>query len=627
MPSTTLDQTIAGIKNQFRLGHYREAFTECEQAYKAFPLDGSLRILCAKMYALIQDHQAAIAHLEQARSLDSSNPEIFFNLGICYREQLNFEQASQSFAAYTKILPRDYDGWFSLAESLCKAEKYQDSIDASQKAIDLNPSIADCWSNLAVTYKAAGKNHLALQAYEKAFSLEPASPFLIGKLLHQKMLCADWSETKSLAGSIKEAILSDQPAAEPFGYQGISDSEEDLKRCAQIYASKIYPSHLQAVGQASEKSPRKIKIAYLCGEFREHATSLLLCGVFESHNKDEFETYALDNGWDDGSKTRQRLNNCFDHIYDIKNLSDKQAIELIRTLEIDILVNLNGYFGAERQNIFSYHSAPIQVSYLGFPGTLGVDYMDYLIADSTVIPEGSQKFYCEKIAYLPNSYQANDSRREIATHSFTRADFDLPQNGFVFCCFNNTYKITPEVFSSWMNILEKTPNSVLWLLEDNELVSENLKKVALNHKIDSDRLIFAKRISAADHLARHSLADLFLDTVPYNAHTTASDALWAGLPVLTLKGNTFPGRVGASLLQAINLSDLVTHNQSEYEALAVKFANKPELLAHYKKRLQENRLTTPLFNTVLYTQKLEAAFKEMWQQFSDGKEPTSIFIK
>jgi predicted O-linked N-acetylglucosamine transferase (SPINDLY family) len=348
--------------------------------------------------------------------------------------------------------------------------------------------------------------------------------------------------------------------------------------------------------------------------------------VWELHDKSMFEIFAFDNGWDDGSKYRQRITRAFNNLFDISRLSDLDAAKLIQENEIDILINLNGFFGLGRQEIFSYRPAPIQVNYLGFPGTMGADYIDYIIADKTLIPLDAQSSYTEKVAYLPNSYQANDRKRLISDRQFTRAELGLPENACIFACFNNNYKITPLVFDSWVKILSLVEGSVLWLLADNPTAKNNLIKEATARGLDSCRLIFAERMPLPEHLARHRQADLFLDTLPYNAHTTCSDALWAGLPVLTLMGSTFPGRVGASLLKAIDLPELITNTQEEYEAMAIELAINPQKLRDIKLKLARNRLTTPLFDTPLFTKNLETIYTKMMERYQADLQPDHITI-
>jgi len=457
---------------------------------------------------------------------------------------------------------------------------------------------------------------------KNAFKLKSNADFLLGNILHNMMLVCDWGTLDTLYAEIQNKLRLKQEVTEPFGFQGISDSESDLLLCAQIFANDHFPYKQTIFTPDSKKTAgSKIRVGYLCGEFRDQATSILMGGVYESHHRDEFEIYAFDNGWDDGSNLRQRILPCFKEIINITRLSDLEAAQSIKQLGIDILINLNGYFGKGRQGIFAHRPAPIQVNYLGFPGTIGAPYMDYLIADEVVIPPSSQAFYTEKIVYLPNCYQANDSQRVIADTVFTKLEMGLPKDSFVFACFNNNYKITPPIFDAWMRILKQVEQSVLWLLEDNPTAADNLRKEAGLRGVSPDRLIFAKRLPLAEHLARHRLADLFLDTLPYNAHTTASDALWAGLPVLTQIGKTFPGRVAASLLTAVGLPELITHTPEEYEALAIDLAQHPEKLQQIKQKLAENRLVKPLFDTSLFTQHLEKAYKTMYERHLKGLGP------
>jgi len=369
---------------------------------------------------------------------------------------------------------------------------------------------------------------------------------------------------------------------------------------------------------------KKIRIGYLGDCFREQAVSYLLVGALELADKSRFELYGFDNGWDDGSETRKRVNSSLMEMIDVSSRNDTSAAAIIREREIDILVNLNVYFGDHRTGVFAKRPAPIQVNYLGFPATLGASYCDYIIADRWVIPSDDRDYYTEKVVYLPECYQANDNKRAISARAFSRAQCDLPANGFVFCCFNNSFKITPEVFDRWMHILIKTTDSVLWLIEDNTSVAANLREEAKARGVDPDRLIFAKRMYPTEHLARHRLADLFLDTLPYNAHTTASDALWAGLPVLTQLGSTFPGRVAASLLNAVGLPELVASTPQAYEDLAIELAANPEKLAAIKRKLSKNRLTMPLFDTGLYARCLDAAYATMYERYRAGLLPDHI---
>jgi len=348
--------------------------------------------------------------------------------------------------------------------------------------------------------------------------------------------------------------------------------------------------------------------------------------LFERHDKAKFELVAFSFGPNRNDEMRKRVSAAFDQFMDVRNRSDKDIALLSRKLEIDVAVDLKGFTTDARAGIFSYRAAPLQVNYLGYPGTMGAEYIDYLIADGTLIPEASRQHYAEKIAYLPNSYQVNDRKRAIADKMFSREELGLPSTGFVFCCFNNSYKITPAIFDGWMRILKQVEGSVLWLLEANSTAVRNLRHEAEARGINAARLIFAKRMPLAEHLARHRAADLFIDTLPCNAHTTASDALWAGLPVLTCTGEAFASRVAASLLNAIDLPELVTTTQDQYEARAVELATNPERLKQIKQKLERNRLTTPLFDTELFTKHIEAAYIQIYERYQADLPPEHIYV-
>jgi len=369
----------------------------------------------------------------------------------------------------------------------------------------------------------------------------------------------------------------------------------------------------------------KIRIGYFSADFKNHPVAFLIAELFELHDRSRFEIYgfSLVNAADE---MRGRLKLAFDHFIEVGRESDIEAAQLCRSLNIDIAVDLTGFTKDARTAIFAHRAAPIQVNYLGYPGTMGVDYIDYIIADNTLISPELQSCYSEKVVCLPNSYQVNDRKRLISDRQFTRQGLGLPENGFVFCCFNNNFKILPTTFEGWMRILKAVEGSVLWLFQDNSWAVENLKKEAEKLGIAADRLVFAERMPLPDHLARHRLADLFLDTFPYNAHTTASDALWTDLPVLTLMGQSFASRVAASLLNAVGLPELITRTQEEYEALAIELALSPKKLADLKLKLSNNRLTAPLFDTPLFTKHLEAAYIQMYECHQSGLEPTHFSV-
>jgi predicted O-linked N-acetylglucosamine transferase (SPINDLY family) len=417
------------------------------------------------------------------------------------------------------------------------------------------------------------------------------------------------------------------------------DSPSIQRRVAEIWIYDKHPGNprlgpfapsledASGVSGAKPETPeKKIRIGYFSADFYNHATSYLMAELFERHNQVKFELIGFSFGPQTSDTMSKRIAGAFTKFIDVRSKTDLEIAQLSRTLKIDIAVDLKGFTQGQRAGIFAYRAAPVQVNYLGYPGTMGADYIDYLIADARVIPEDQQIHYSEKIVYLPDSYQVNDRKRFISDQVVARQEVGLPTEGFVYCCFNNSYKITPTVLDRWCRILMAVDGSVLWLLEDNKKAAENLRIEAANRGLNIDRLVFAPRMDLADHLARHRLADLFLDTLPCNAHTTASDALWAGLPILTLPGETFAGRVAASLLTAIGLRELIANSAQDYEAIAVRLGQDPTALGALKSKLSANRLSAPLFDTERYTRNLERAFGEMHQRYLSNQDPAHLII-
>jgi predicted O-linked N-acetylglucosamine transferase (SPINDLY family) len=512
-----------------------------------------------------------------------------------------------------------------LGKALLYLKHSEEALASFDQAIALKPDDTEAWFSRGIVFHELERHGESADAFAQVLKIDPNYPFAKGAVLHHKMLCCDWNGVGNLIAEIDGDVAAGRLSATPFGWQGVSSSQRSLQICAELFNEKNFPANIESPSRRFFAN-RKIRIGYLSGEFRSQATSTLLVGVLEEHDSSCFEIYAFDNGWDDQSELRKRINGSVQSVINIRQLSDSSAGAAICKNQIDILVDLNGYFGEYRTQVFAERPAPIQVNYLGFPGTLGAKYIDYIIADRQVVPANHEKYYSEKIVYLPNCYQANDRKRKIATRNFSRVEFGLPESCIVFCCFNNNYKITPRIFDCWMRILKQIDGSVLWLLEGNANAVSNLRKEAVERGVNAERLIFAKRMSLQDHLARHRLADLFLDTLPYNAHTTASDALWAGLPILTCLGETFAGRVAASLVNAIGLPELVTTTLEAYEQMAIDLAMHPVKLAAIKRKLAENRMTTPLFDTQLFTKHIEAAYTAMYDRHQAGLPPENIII-
>jgi hypothetical protein len=395
----------------------------------------------------------------------------------------------------------------------------------------------------------------------------------------------------------------------------VSEDEAAHLKAAEIWTQKK-TEFIQAAPLNSKTVRKgKIRIGYFSADFRNHPVANLAAGLFEAHDQERYETYAFSYGPAGEDAMRQRLKSAFHQFIDVTKKTTDQIVELARNLDLDIAVDLTGHTEHNRIEIFAHRVAPAQINYLGYPGTMGAPFYDYIIADPVLIPKEQQKYYSEKIIYLPDTYQPNDRAREIANRQFTRAELGLPEVGFVFACFNNNFKITPAIFEIWMRLLAKVEGSVLWLFEDNSRLAKNLQSQALKCGINPDRLIFAKRMILSEHLARHRLIDLFLDTAPYNAHTTASDALWCGVPLLTYSGKSFASRVASSLLKAIDLEELVATSLSEYESKALKLATEPALLQALKEKLARNRMTCKLFDTADYARNLEAVYEDVYSRY------------
>ena len=437
------------------------------------------------------------------------------------------------------------------------------------------------------------------------------------------MKICSWSGLAESLENISKKVVANERVATPFPLLALNDDALLHKKSAEIYAQTINPFKPALEPILKRPQSQKIRVGYFSADFRNHPVSFLIAELFELHDKNRFEITAFSYGVDDKSPMRSRLSQAFNQFIDVREKSDKEIAQLARELEIDIAVDLGGHTKDSRTGIFSYRAAPVQVSYIGYLGTMGMEYYDYLLADEIIIPKDLQQFYSEKITYLA-SYQSNDRKRIISNRVFTRRELGLPEKGFVFCCFNNNYKILPATFDGWMRILKAVESSVLFLYAENKWAEENLKKEAKARGIDSSRLVFGRQISMDEYLARYRVCNLFLDTTPYNAGTTASDALWTGLPVLTLIGQSFASRVAASLLKAIGLPELITNSQEEYEALAIDLAISPQKLADIKLKLANNCMTTPLFDTPLFTKNLEAAYTKMHARYLEDLLPECI---
>jgi predicted O-linked N-acetylglucosamine transferase (SPINDLY family) len=461
----------------------------------------------------------------------------------------------------------------------------------------------------------------ALASFKKAVALRPDHLQALGGLAGAALHLCDWTEMAGLA----DVLRSGPAIVSPLTMLGYFDDSALQLECASRYMRDRIRVPSAALGGVKPRDHDAIRVAYLSSDFKEHALASLTAGLFEHHDRSRFQVLGISLSPDDGSEMRSRLTRAFDQFEDVHSAGNREVAELLRRLEVDILVDLNGHTFGLRPEILSYRAAPVQVNFLGYPGTMGADFMDYIIADPVVLPRDRAPFYSEKIVHLQDCYQPNDARRRAAQAVPSRPDCGLPPDGFVFCCFNNSWKISPPLFGIWMRLLQAVPGSVLWLLSDNEAVRSNLRREAAARGLDPERLVFAGRAAPADHLARHRLADLFLDTLPYNAHTTASDALWMGLPLVTCPGENFASRVAASVLHTAGLPELVTRNLEDYEALALRLAREPVLLDSFRARLG-NPAGNRLFDSARFCRQIEAAYNGMMEIFRAGEAPQGFTV-
>jgi len=569
-------------------------------------------------------YKESIDAYSEAIRLNSDYHEAWSNKSLPLNKLKRFLEASQACDHALSLRPDYAEAWSNKGIVLNELKRYEEAIAHFDKALDLKPEYAEAWSNKGAALKQLEHYDKTITHYEKALSLKSDIDWVKGDLLHTKMKICSWLGLADSLGNISKIMMTNERIAQPFSLLALNDDIFLHKKSSEIYAQDKYPLNATLGLIRKHALKEKIRIGYFSADFKNHPVAFLIAGLFEIHDRNRFELYAFsfENATDE---MRGRLVTAFDHFINAESMSDVEIALASRAFSIDIAVDLMGFTQDSRTGVFAHRAAPIQVSYLGYPGTMGADYIDYIIADKTLIPPQSQKFYSEKVIYLPNSYQFNDRKRIVSDKQFTRQELGLPEDGFVFCCFNNHIKILPVTFEGWMRILKAVDDSVIWLYADNPWAVDNLRKEALNHGIDANRLVFAERMSLPEHLARHHQADLFLDTFPYNAHTTTSDALWAGLPVVTLMGESFASRVAASLLNAIDMPELITNTQDEYEILAIDLAMNPNKLADIKLKLVNNRLATPLFDAPLFCRQLESAYIKLHTRYQTGLQPDHIF--
>lgn len=573
----------------------------------------------------LKRHEEALDSYDRALKIEPNQADTLNNRGNALWQLKRHEQALASYDRALEIEPGHAEALNNRGTVLLDLNRLDEALASYDQALKIKPDYVEALSNRGNALRDLNRYEEALESYERALKIKPDYEFLYGLWLHTKMKLCDWSDAENQFAQLAEQVERAEKASIPFSMLAFSSSPALQRKSAEIWVQAKHPKSNALLNIAKHLKHDKIRIGYFSADFRNHPVAFLTAELFEKHDKSKFELTAFSFGPDTNDDMSARVAAAFDQFFDVRSQSDKEVAMLARRLGIDIAIDLGGHTLHCRTGIFAMRPAPIQVSYLGYLGTMGAEYFDYLIADATVIPETDRQHYAEKIAYLP-SYQANDTQRLLADKAFTREELGLPRTGFVFCCFNNNYKITPATFDGWMRILKQVEGSVLWLYVDNAKAAVNLKKEAGLRGVNSERLVFAGRIPVAEYLARYRMADLFLDTLPYNAGTTASDALWAGLPVLTCLGETFAGRVAASLLNAIQLPELIASTPEAYEALAVELAGNPGKLREIKRKLADNRLTTPLFDIQRFTRNIEAAYTAMYERYQADLAPEHFYV-
>ena len=571
--------------------------------------------------------EEALASYDRALTVRPDYAGALSNRGVILQKLKRFDEALASYDRALTVRPDYAEALSNRGNTLHELKRFEEALASCDRALAVRPNFAEALYNRSVILQKLKRFEEALASYDRLLAAKADHPHAFSGVAHCVMRLCDFDRRTRFATDLCAHVSGKKSIVSPFVLLGYSGDPALQVQCARNHIENMIPSPLPPLCSGQKWRHDKLRVAYLSPDFRSHPTAVQTAELFELHDRSRFEIIGVSFGVDDRSEMRKRLVAAFDEFHDVRKNSDKEVAKLLNDRHFDIAVDLAGYTQDSRPTILAHRPVPIQVNYLGFPATMGADFIDYIIADAMVLPVEHQPYYTEKVVYLPDCYQVNDTKRKIAERTPTRQEIGLPEHAFVLCCFNNNWKITPEIFDIWMRLLQQVEGSVLWLLGDNEGAERRLRKETQRRGIDPSRLVFAGRLPPAEHLARHRLADLFLDTLPYNSHTTASDALWAGLPVLTCKGEAFAGRVAASLLHAVGIPELITSNLEDYQTLALKLVRDAALLAEIKAKLARNRNTYPLFNTERFACHIEAAYRTMWETWQRGEVPKSFSVE
>ncbi len=607
------------------LGKPAEALSSFERALALTPTFLEALLARAGVLRKLDRYEDALAVYDEAIALSPGLAQPHIERAATQLALKAHDEAMSSIDNALQLAPRSAEAFALRGQALAELDRKGEALEAYQQALRLDPAHAELWFNFGVTLSSQGQYSEAASALRRALQLDPELPYARGAALHADLRVCNWSGYMEAVAAISSGVDREQPVDFPFSFLAVCDSPPRQRRCAQRFAG-LHGRNAQPLSTDGPTDRSKIRIAYVSADFLEHPTSYLMAGVFEKHDRERFEITGISLRDQAGSPTAQRVRAAFDRTISAESLSDAALARLLRQLHIDIAVDLMGYTGSHRAGMFAHRPAPIQVNYLGFPGTMGSPNIDYLIADDFLIAESARAGYSENIAYLPHCFQANDDRRPSVMQMPTRAQMDLPEAGLVMCSFHSSYKLNPPLFDIWSRLVLAVPGSVLWLVGGDETMEQNLRKEALNRGLQPERLIFAKQLPYPEHLARLRLADLCLDTLPFNGGTTSSDALWAGVPVVTCSGESFAGRMSGSLLHALGMPELVTASLEDYERLALELGSNPKRLAQIRAFLARQRNTAPLFETDRFRRHLETAYAIMIERHRSGLAPCDFRV-